>query len=115
MGDPFLLILLLVMLGGFMWFASRQRKKAMKATIDLHESLQIGDRVHTTSGMEATITGITDDSVDLELAIRDRILPDADLDDDEEFEDDDDETAVIETAEVAENDTPGDPDRLRKD
>ncbi|CQD22155.1 preprotein translocase subunit YajC [Mycobacterium europaeum] len=79
---PFLLIM-----GGFMYFASRRQKRAMQATIDLHESLQPGDRVHTTSGLEATIVAITDDTVDLEiapgvvttwmkLAIRDRILPD---------------------------------------
>jgi preprotein translocase subunit YajC len=66
----------------------------MQATIDLQESLRPGDRVHTTSGMEATIVAITDDTVDLEiapgvvttwmkLAVRDRILPDddAELDD----------------------------------
>jgi len=59
----------------------------MQHTIDLHESLQIGDRVHTTSGLQGTITGITEDNVCLEispgivttwmkLAIRDRIEPD---------------------------------------
>ena len=80
---PFLLIM-----GGFMFFASRRQKRAMQATIDLHDSLQPGDRVHTTSGLQATIAGIRDDTVDLEiapgvvttwmkLAIRDRILPDA--------------------------------------
>ena len=72
-----------------MFIASRRQRRAMQATIDLHESLQVGDRVHTTSGLEATIAGITDDTVDLEiapgvvttwmkLAIRDRILPDDD-------------------------------------
>ncbi|BBY53883.1 preprotein translocase subunit YajC [Mycobacterium koreense] len=77
-----------VVLGAFMFFASRRQKRAMQATIDLHESLRIGDRVHTTSGLEGTITGIADDTVDLEiapgvvttwmtLAIRDRIEPDA--------------------------------------
>ncbi len=81
---PFLLIM-----GGFMYFASRRQKRAMQATIDLHESLQPGDRVHTTSGLQATVVAITDDTVDLEiaagvvttwmkLAIRDRILPDDD-------------------------------------
>ena len=81
---PFLLIL-----GGFMYFASRRQRRAMQATIDLHESLRPGDRVHTTSRLQATITAITDDTVDLEiapgvvtrwmkLAIRDRILPDDD-------------------------------------
>jgi preprotein translocase subunit YajC len=88
---PFLLIM-----GGFMYFASRRQRRAMQATIDLQESLRPGDRVHTTSGLEATIVAITDDSVDLEiapgvvttwmkLAIRDRILPD---DDDDEGADD---------------------------
>jgi preprotein translocase subunit YajC len=90
---PFLLIMV-----GFMYFASRRQKRAMQATIDLHESLQPGDRVHTTSGMEATVVALTDDTVDLEiapgvvttwmkLAIRDQILPDDD--DDEDFDDDD--------------------------
>ncbi len=92
---PFLLIM-----GGFMYFASRRQRRAMRATIDLHESLQPGDRVHTTSGLEATVVAITDDTVDLEiapgvvtrwmkLAIRDRILPDEheDLDEDDGSDD----------------------------
>jgi preprotein translocase subunit YajC len=77
---------LLIVLGAFMFFASRRQKRAMQATIDLHDSLRVGDRVHTTSGLQGTITGITDDNVDLEiadgvvttwmkLAVRDRIEP----------------------------------------
>ncbi len=88
---------LLIILGGFMFFASRRQKRAMQATIDLHESLQIGDRVHTTSGLQATIAAITDDTVDLEiapgvvttwmkLAVRDRIEPDEGEDDSVEDE-----------------------------
>jgi preprotein translocase subunit YajC len=80
---------LLIILGAFMFFASRRQRKAMQATIDLHESLRIGDRVHTTSGLQASITGITEDTVDLEiapgvvttwmkLAIRDRIEDESD-------------------------------------
>jgi preprotein translocase subunit YajC len=79
---PFVIIMV-----GFMYIQGRRQKRAMQATIDLHESLQPGDRVHTTSGLEATVTAITDDTVDLEiapgvvttwmkLAIRDKILPD---------------------------------------
>jgi preprotein translocase subunit YajC len=80
----------------------------MQATIDLHESLSIGDRVHTTSGLQGTITHITDDAVDLEiapgvvttwmkLAIRDRIEPetedvDASYEDEAEQADDDAES-----------------------
>jgi preprotein translocase subunit YajC len=88
---------LLVILGAFMFFASRRQKKAMQATIDLHNSLKVGDRVHTTSGLLGTITGITDDNVDLEiapgvvttwmkLAVRDVIV---------DFDDDDDDTDGI--------------------
>jgi preprotein translocase subunit YajC len=84
---------LLIILGAFMFFASRRQKKAMQATIDLHNSLKVGDHVHTTSGLHGEIKGITDDDVQLEiapgvvttwmkLAVRDRIEPDDDLDDD---------------------------------
>jgi preprotein translocase subunit YajC len=82
---------LLIILGAFMYIASRRQRRAMQATIDLHESLQVGDRVHTTSGLEATIAGIADDTVDLEIApgvvttwmkmaIRDRIEEDVEDD-----------------------------------
>ena len=97
---PFLLIM-----GGFMYFSSRKQRRAMQATIDLHDSLRPGDRVHTTSGMEATVAEIADDTVDLEiapgvvttwmkLAIRDRILPDIDEDADEDADDELDEADV---------------------
>jgi preprotein translocase subunit YajC len=102
---PFLLIM-----GGFMYFASRRQKRAMQATIDLHASLQPGDRVHTTSGMEATVVEIAEDTVDLEiapgvvtrwmkLAVRDRVLPDEDFDDD--FDEDED---LAESDDVADAD-----------
>jgi preprotein translocase subunit YajC len=111
---------LLIILGAFMFFASRRQKKAMQATIDLHESLTIGDRINTTSGLRGTITGISDDSIDLEiapgvittwmkLAVRDRVASDDDLDDD--FEEDD--TDVDENVEVI--DSPADPDQVKKD
>jgi len=81
---PFVLIM-----GAIMYFQSRRQRRAMQATIDLHESLRLGDRVHTTSGLEAAVVAIGEDTVDLEiapgvvtrwmkLAIRDRILPDDD-------------------------------------
>ncbi|WNG89799.1 preprotein translocase subunit YajC [Mycobacterium sp. ITM-2016-00317] len=89
---------LLIIMGAFMFFASRRQKKAMQATIDLHNSLEVGDQVHTTSGLKGTIAGIGDDYVDLEiapgvvttwmkLAVRDRIADD--LDDDVDDLDDD--------------------------
>ena len=90
---------LIIILGAFMFFASRRQKKAMQATIDLHNSLKIGDRVHTTSGLQGTIAGITDDNVDLEiapgvvttwlkLAVRDVVVDD--IDDDRDGTDDTD-------------------------
>ena len=36
------LLLILIILGAFMFFASRRQKKAMQATIDLHDSLREG-------------------------------------------------------------------------
>ena len=99
MDSLMLLLPFVVIMGGFMYVASRRQKRAMQATIDLHESLRPGDRVHTTSGLEATVVAIADDTVDLEiapgvvttwmkLAVRDRILPDdeVDLDEDDEVE-----------------------------
>jgi preprotein translocase subunit YajC len=95
MGEMTLFLPLIIILGAFMFFASRRQKKAMQATIDLHESLVVGDRVHTTSGLQGTITGITDDSVQLEiapgvittwmkLAVRERVADDIDDDDTED-------------------------------
>ncbi|MCV7348198.1 preprotein translocase subunit YajC [Mycolicibacterium rhodesiae] len=110
--DLLVFLPLIIIMGAFMYFASRRQRKAMQATIDLHESLTVGDRVHTTSGLQATITGITDDTVDLEiapgvvttwmkLAIRDRIEDEAD-------------DAADETSEATEL-TESDADRLTKD
>jgi preprotein translocase subunit YajC len=113
---------LLIILGAFMFFASRRQKKAMQATINLHESLTVGDRINTTSGLQGTITGISDDNIDLEiapgvvttwmkLAVRDRIASDDDFDEDDT--DVDDETDVDENTVVSE--APADPDQVKKD
>lgn len=105
------LLPLIIILGAFMFFASRRQRKAMQATIDLHESLRIGDRIHTTSGLQATITDLGDDTVELEiapgvvttwmkLAIRDKVEPEI-----EEFEE---ESSAIE---ITDTDTSSDPGR----
>jgi preprotein translocase subunit YajC len=118
---------LLIVMGAFMFFASRRQKRAMQATIDLHESLSIGDRVHTTSGLEATISDIADDTVDLEiapgivttwmkLAIRDRVEPEI-LDTEAEEADGlaGEAAAALETEADSETLTAADPERLPKD
>ena len=99
----------LIVLGAFMFFASRRQKRAMQATIDLQESLRVGDRVHTTSGLQGIIKRITDDTVDLEiapgvvttwmkLAIRDRVEPE-----------------ILDTEAEEADDLADDPERLPRD
>ena len=110
--ETFPLLFLLIALGAFMFFASRRQKKAMQATINLHDSLREGDRIHTTSGLQATIRGITDDSVDLEIApgvvtrwmkldVRDRI--DQDEDDTTTAFDGTDSTEATQATEITES------------
>jgi preprotein translocase subunit YajC len=116
MGELTLFVPLIIGLGFVMFLSSRRQKKAMQATIDLHESLSIGDRVHTSSGLEGTITDIGDDSVDLEIApgvittwmkvaIRDRI----DFVDDDDDDDDDEPHELTEASDVAEQQATADP------
>jgi preprotein translocase subunit YajC len=113
MGELTLFLPLIIILGAFMFFASRRQKKAMQATIDLHNSLAVGDRVHTTSGLQGTITGITDDNVDLEiapgvvttwmkLAVRDRVVDDIE-DDVDDTEDTDYEAHKSTATEITES------------
>jgi preprotein translocase subunit YajC len=99
MGEMTLFLPLIIILGAFMFFASRRQKKAMQATIDLHDSLKVGDRIHTTSGLQGTIKDVGDDNIRLEiapgvvttwmkLAVRDRIEDDLDEDTDDTAEPD---------------------------
>jgi preprotein translocase subunit YajC len=122
--DVAIFLPLLIIMGAFMFFASRRQKKAMQKTIDLHSSLQIGDRIHTTSGLQGTITGITDDNIDLEiapgvittwlkLAVRDRIEHSAvDADDVEDAATPDVSSAATE---LTESTAVTDSDRFKKD
>ena len=43
--DLVIFLPLLIIMGAFMFFASRRQKKAMQVTIDLHNSLEVGDRI----------------------------------------------------------------------
>lgn len=78
---------LIIIMGAFLYFSSRRQRKLVQATIDLQASLQVGERVITTSGLEGTIAALGDDTVDLEiapgvvtrwikLAVRDRVETD---------------------------------------
>ena len=110
--DLVIFLPLLIVLGAFMFFASRKQKKMMQATIALHESLAVGDRIHTTSGLEGTIVGITDDSIELEiapgvvttwmkLAVRDKI------EDEDEFDDVEPESGATELTDSPNTKTDG--------
>ena len=127
MGELTLFLPLIIIMGAFMFFASRRQKKAMQATINLHDSLAVGDEIMTTAGMFGTITGVTDSKVEVELApgvvvtmlklaVKEKTTAD---DDDDEYEDDDD---AVEESTSLELDQPAagteaksDPDRLTKD
>ncbi|MDP9164793.1 MAG: preprotein translocase subunit YajC, partial [Actinomycetota bacterium] len=66
--DLAIFVPLLVIMGAFMFFASRKQKKAMQATINLHDSLAVGDEIMTTAGLFGTITDVADSKIDVELA-----------------------------------------------
>ena len=124
--DLAIFVPLLVVMGVFMFFASRKQKKAMQATINLHDSLAVGDEIMTTAGLYGTIAAVSDSKVDVEiapgvvvtmlkLAVKEKTVADED-----EYEEDD--TVVAEESTVQELDRPGagtevksDPDRLTKD
>ncbi|MET0456641.1 MAG: preprotein translocase subunit YajC [Mycobacterium sp.] len=136
MGELTIFLPLLIIMGAFMFFASRRQKKAMQATIDLQNSLTVGDRVMTTSGQYGTIAAVENDTIDIEiapgivttwtkLAVRDVVKDEDGLDDDrddDDFDDDDYETDTTENSGAVELNKPGtaseansDPGRLTKD
>ena len=129
--DLAIFVPLLVVMGAFMFFASRRQKKAMQATINLHDSLTVGDQIMTTAGLYGTITAVSDSKVDVEiapgvvvtmlkLAVKEKTAVDEDEYDADEYEDDG--TVVAEEPTARELDQPGvgtevnpDPNRLTKD
>lgn len=129
--DLAIFVPLLVVMGAFMFFASRKQKKAMQATINLHDSLAVGDEIMTTAGLYGTIAAVSDSKVDVEiapgvvvtmlkLAVKEKTAVDEDEYDADEYEDDD--TVVAEESTATELDRPAtgtqvtsDPDRLTKD
>jgi preprotein translocase subunit YajC len=60
--------ILLVFLVGIMFLSVRRQKKAAAEAKEMQETLQIGARIQTTSGMYGTIAGLADGVVDLEIA-----------------------------------------------
>ncbi|NLE78051.1 MAG: preprotein translocase subunit YajC [Rhodococcus sp.] len=61
---PLLILALLVP----MFLGMRRQKKAMAEAAALQDSLQVGDRILTTAGLHGTVAGLTDTTMDLEIA-----------------------------------------------
>ena len=66
--DQLILPLLLALLFVPLLLSFRRQRRQFNEMQQLQSSLQVGDQVTTTSGMRAAIVGITDDTVDLEIA-----------------------------------------------
>ncbi|MFW0790448.1 preprotein translocase subunit YajC [Gordonia sp. CPCC 205333] len=64
----FLFPILLVLLGGFMYFSIRKQKKRMAEVQEMQSSATTGARVQLTSGLYGTVIDTNDDSVDVEIA-----------------------------------------------
>ncbi|SDK36863.1 preprotein translocase subunit YajC [Actinopolyspora mzabensis] len=125
MTTEYLIPILFVAFAALLFFQMRKQRKAMSEQQKLQNSLTVGDRVMTTSGLFGTVVETEDDSIELEIAdgvvttwlrqaIRERVETEVDEDEDDEDDDEeitdssdrdssDDESDVAENAENAEN------------
>jgi preprotein translocase subunit YajC len=110
------MLLLFGLLGVMMYFMTRRQKKAQEQQMALQNSLEVGDRVMTTSGLYGTITDAEDGTtVTLEIApgvetewlraaVREKVGP---VEEHDEVTDlDDDESDVTETVDAETNEPP---------
>ena len=68
MGLEILLPLMIIVLIVVMFMQSAKQRKAVKEMKEMQASLAPGDRVLTTSGLEATVSAVTEEAVELEIA-----------------------------------------------
>ncbi|MDQ3150674.1 MAG: preprotein translocase subunit YajC [Actinomycetota bacterium] len=66
--ESLLLLLFLMVLALPLFLGARRQKKAIREAQELQSSLVVGERVLTTSGVQATILDLGDETVDLEIA-----------------------------------------------
>ncbi len=59
---------LIILIGAFWLLVLRPNKKRQTDAAKLRNSLSVGQRVVTTSGVFGTIVGVSDESFDLEIA-----------------------------------------------
>jgi len=108
------LLLMFGLLGLMMYFMTRRQRRAQEQQATLQNSLSVGDRVMTTSGLYGTVTD-TDDAttVTLEIApgletewlraaVREKVGP---VEESDELADDVDELEAADTAETVDRDT----------
>ena len=114
------LLLMFGLLGLMMYFMSRRQRRAQAQQAELQNSLSVGDRVMTTSGLYGTIVDTSSDtSIWIEIApgletewlraaVREKITPDVE-DDEEEFVDEaEDEEELVDNEPPAVRDTADD-------
>jgi preprotein translocase subunit YajC len=110
------LLLMFVLLGGMMYFMTRRQRRAQEQQATLQNSLGVGDRVMTTSGLYGTVIDAEDGTtVTLEIApgvetewlraaVREKVGPVEELDEtDDELDASDDlveETTVVDARAV---------------
>ncbi|MPZ80107.1 MAG: preprotein translocase subunit YajC [Actinophytocola sp.] len=117
------LLLMFGLLGVMMYFMSRRQRRTQEQQKQLQNSLSVGDRVMTTSGMYGTVCDTSSDTtIGIEIApgletewlraaVREKVSPD--VEDDEDFvEDVDDELDAVEDDLVDEDVQDTDNDRL---
>ncbi|MFC4857415.1 preprotein translocase subunit YajC [Actinophytocola glycyrrhizae] len=106
------LLLMFGLLGVMMYFMTRRQRRAQQEQQALQNSLAVGDRVMTTSGLYGTVIDAEDSAtITLEIApgvetewlraaVREKVGPVAESDDVEDLEDTDvaDETETVDAA-----------------
>jgi preprotein translocase subunit YajC len=103
------MLLLFGLLGLMMYFMSRRQRRAVQQQQELQNSLVVGDRVMTTSGLYGTIISTDEATIDIEIApgvettwlraaVREKVGPDVEVED--EVNDELEDEAVEETIEA---------------
>jgi preprotein translocase subunit YajC len=104
------LLLMFGLLGLMMYFMSRRQRRAQEQQLQLQKSLNVGDRVMTTSGLYGTVCDVSSDTtIGIEIApgletewlraaVREKVSPDDEIEDEEleDVEDVDEEPEAVE-------------------
>lgn len=91
--DPLILLLFLAVLSLPLFLGARRQRRAVREAQELQSSLEVGDRVMTSSGMHGTVVRLDDDTLELEIApgvhttwvraaIREKVVAETDAGDD---------------------------------